>query len=168
MARDEYPLLIREYDRTWPDRFATLAARVRAAMGDIVLKVEHIGSTAVPGLPAKPVVDLDVVVSPADVPEAIRRLASLGYVHEGDLGIVGREAFRTPSGEMRHHLYVVVEGAPELLRHIGFRDALRTDPALRQQYAALKRSLAAQHPHDRNAYTEGKSDFITAALKGLR
>jgi GrpB-like predicted nucleotidyltransferase (UPF0157 family) len=120
----------------------------------------------VPGLAAKPIIDLDVVlVAPMDVPEAIRGLAGLGYVHEGDLGIPGREAFHWPSGEARHHLYLVLEGAAELRRHLAFRDALRADPALRDAYAALKRSLAAQYPHDRNAYTVGKSAFVEAVLK---
>src|SRR5947207_8528654 len=168
MAHDESPLLIREYDPTWPDCFAVLAARVQTALGNLVLRIEHIGSTAVPGLAAKPVVDLDVVVSRADAPEVIRRLAGLGYVHEGDLGMTGREAFGCPSGETRHHLYVVAEAADELRRHVAFRDALRADPALRERYAALKRSLTAQHPLDRKAYTEGKSAFIAAALTGPR
>ena len=79
--------------REWGPRF-----------GYIVLSVEHIGSTAVPDLAAWPIIDLDVVVSPTDVREAIRRLANLGYVHEGDLGIAGREAFRWPPGERRHPL----------------------------------------------------------------
>jgi GrpB-like predicted nucleotidyltransferase (UPF0157 family) len=130
------------------------------------MRVEHIGSTAVPGLAAKPVVDIDVIV--CDVPAAIRGLASLGYSHEGDLGIVGREAFRWPPGETRHHLYVMAEASLELKRHVAFRDALRADRALRERYAELKRSLAAQHPQDRNRYTEGKSAFITAALRELR
>ena len=127
--------------------------------------MEHVGSTAVPGLIAKPIIDLDAVLgSPADLPEAIRMLRSLGYVHEGDLGIKGREAFLWPPGEVRHHLYVLVEGATELRRHIAFRDALRRNPALREGYAQLKRALAAEFPCDRKSYTEGKSAFIAAAL----
>jgi GrpB-like predicted nucleotidyltransferase (UPF0157 family) len=104
MVHDEDPIIIRDYDSRWPGRFVELAARVQATLGDFVLRVEHIGSTAVPGLAAKPVIDLDVVVARTDVAKAIRLLSGLGYVHEGNLGIAGREAFRWPSGEARHHL----------------------------------------------------------------
>lgn len=165
MAMGGYPTLIREYDPTWPDRFAALAGRVQAALGDLVLRVEHVGSTAVAGLAAKPIIDLDVVISGKDLAETTRRLARLGYVHEGDLGITGRDAFRWPAGLERHHLYVVSEDAAELGRHLAFRDALRADARLRDDYAALKRSLATQHPYDITAYTEGKGAFIMAILE---
>jgi GrpB-like predicted nucleotidyltransferase (UPF0157 family) len=118
-----------------------LATRVKAALGSLVATVEHIGSTAVPDLAAKPIIDLDVVLaSPTDLPEAIRLLATIGYIHEGDLGIAGREAFRSPPGEPRHHLYVLTVDAHELRRHLAFRDVLRADNTLRDKYAALKRS----------------------------
>jgi hypothetical protein len=81
-----------------------------------------------------------------------------------DLGINGREAFLSPPGEVRHHLYVLVEGATELWRHIAFRDALQRNPALRECYSQLKRALASQFPCDRESYTEGKSAFIAEAL----
>jgi GrpB-like predicted nucleotidyltransferase (UPF0157 family) len=165
MDRDQDPVHIRDYDAIWPSQFGGLAARIVGSLGRIVTRVEHVGSTAVPGLIAKPIIDLDAVLaSPADLPEAIRTLRGLGYVHEGDLGIKGREAFIWPPGEVRHHLYVLVEGAIELRRHIEFRDALRGNSALREGYAHLKRALAAQFPCDRKSYTEGKSAFIAAAL----
>jgi len=129
---------IRDYDPAWPDVFAKLAARARTALGSLVLTVEHIGSTSVPGLAAKPIIDLDVVLaSPADPPEAIRRLARIGYAHEGDLGIAGR-------------------------------DALRADPDLRDSYGALKRSLAERYNGDRDSYTHAKSEFINSRLRRMR
>jgi GrpB-like predicted nucleotidyltransferase (UPF0157 family) len=159
------PVLIQDYDPAWPDAFLKLAARVKASLGSLVVTVEHIGSTAVLGLAAKPIIDLDVVLtSRSDLPEAIRLLATVGYVHEGDLGIIGREAFRSPPGEPRHHLYVVAAGAKELRRHLAFRDALRADPDLRDKYGALKRSLANQNKHDRNTYGESKSAFIISIV----
>ena len=85
-------------------------------------------------------------------------------VHEGDLGITGREAFLCPSGEAQHHLYVLAPEEAELRRHVVFRDALRADPALRDAYAALKRSLAEKHAHDRATYNAGKSASILATL----
>ena len=153
--------MIEDYDSRWPAQYARLAARIERGLGPLVARVEHVGSTAVTGLAAKPVIDLDVVVArDSDRPAAIRRLADLGYEHEGDLGITGREAFRPPAGEARHHLYLLRAGAAELRRHLAFRDALRADPTLRDAYAALKRSLAEHSSGDRAAYTAGKSAFI--------
>lgn len=160
------PISIVDYDEEWPLRYENLAAKLRAVLGNIVLRIEHVGSTAVRGLAAKPVVDLDVVVgSPNDLETAILKLAQFGYVHEGDLGVQGREAFRAPTGETPHHLYVLVEGSAELERHLTFRDALRADPVLRDQYSSLKRSLAAEHAEDRAAYTDAKTAFVRAVLK---
>jgi GrpB-like predicted nucleotidyltransferase (UPF0157 family) len=154
-----------EYDPAWPSLFEALAAPVRDAVGDLGAEVEHVGSTAVPGLAAKPVIDVDVVVrSPDDVPEAIERLRGLGYVHEGDLGIVGREAFLPPPGAVRHHLYVVVAGSAPHLEHIRFRDHLRAHPDAAAEYAELKRGLAQTHRADRDAYTAAKAGFVAATL----
>jgi GrpB-like predicted nucleotidyltransferase (UPF0157 family) len=162
---DEF-ILIEDYDPSWPHAFSKLATGIKAALGGFIVTVEHIGSTAVPGLAAKPIIDLDVVLaSPVDLPEAIRSLSSIGYVHEGDLGIPGREAFRSPPGEARHHLYVLTAGANELRRHLAFRDALRADAGLRDEYSALKRSLAMQYKDDRNSYTQAKSTFIESIIK---
>jgi GrpB-like predicted nucleotidyltransferase (UPF0157 family) len=154
-------MLIQDYDPSRPDAFSKFATGINAALGSLIVTVEHIGSTAVPGLAAKPIIDLDVVLaSSTDLAEAIRLLARIGYGHEGDLGIAGREAFRSPDGEPRHHLYVLIDGADELRRHLAFRDALRADDGLRDRYATLKRGLAEAHRHDRSGYTEAKSAFI--------
>jgi GrpB-like predicted nucleotidyltransferase (UPF0157 family) len=164
LNNDDY-VFIQDYDPSWPVTFSRLAAGVKGILGGLIVAVEHIGSTSVPGLAAKPIIDLDVVLSsPADLPEAIRLLDRIGYVHEGDLGVAGREAFRPPPGEPRHHLYVLIEGATELRRHLAFRDALRADEGLRHRYAALKRSLAKAHKDERSAYTEAKSAFINSIV----
>jgi len=161
-------VLIQDYDPSWPHAFSKLAAGITAALGRLVVTVEHIGSTAVPGLAAKPIIDVDVILaSRADLPEAIARLASIGYIHEGDLGIAGREAFRSAPGEVRHHLYTLTAGTDELRRHLAFRDALRGDNVLRDRYAALKRSLAERYSSDRNSYTQAKSAFINGIAIGL-
>ena len=168
MGRDADPVAICDYNPAWANQFADLSARIVASLQSIVLRIEHVGSTAVPGLAAKPIVDMDVVLpSSVDLPRAIRLLADLGYVHEGDLEVSGREAFRCPSGEARHHLYVLIEGAAELRRHIAFRDALRADAVLRDEYAQLRRLLAAQYPGDREAYTQGKSTFIESVIRAI-
>jgi GrpB-like predicted nucleotidyltransferase (UPF0157 family) len=154
-----------EYDPAWPAVFEELAAPVRDAVDDLGADVEHVGSTAVPGLAAKPVIDIDVVVrSPDDVPEAIERLRRLGYVHEGDQGISGRAAFLWPPGAARHHLYVVVAGSPPHLDHVRFRDYLCAHPEAAAEYAALKRELAVTHRAHRDAYTDAKAEFVAATL----
>ena len=153
-----------DYDAGWPAAYESLSARVREALGALVLRVEHVGSTAVPGLASKPIVDLYAVVEAEMLPEAISRLAALGYVHEGELGIPGRAAFAWPADEPRHHLYVCApdhEGLVELLR---FRDHLRAHPADAMAYGDLKRSLANEHRDDRDAYSRGKDDFVNGIL----
>jgi GrpB-like predicted nucleotidyltransferase (UPF0157 family) len=165
MAQNASPIEILDYDPAWPLLFQELAARVLTALGSGALRAEHVGSTAVTGLAAKPIIDLDVVVaSPGDLPEVIRRLGTLGYVHQGDLGVLGREAFRGTPSEPPHHLYACVEGAAALTRHLRFRDALRTDSTLRDRYAELKRSVAVLHGNDRTAYTQAKHAFIEGVL----
>jgi GrpB-like predicted nucleotidyltransferase (UPF0157 family) len=160
------PVIIVDYDPHWPDRFEELRALVVDALGDLVVSVEHVGSTAVPGLAAKPIIDMDVVIpSVADFPEAIGRLATLGYVHRGDLGIAGREAFTAPAGTPRHHLYVCALGSEEFRRHRSFRDYLLTHPDDARAYAALKRAAAVSFAEDRAAYTEAKTRFVEAVLQ---
>jgi GrpB-like predicted nucleotidyltransferase (UPF0157 family) len=158
-------VLIQDYDASWAEIFSKLAARVKAALGSLVVAEEHVGSTSVPGLAAKPVIDLDIILrSPEDLAETIRLLARIGYVHEGDLGIAGRDAFCSPPGEPRHHVYVLAAGTNELRRHLAFRDALRADNDLRDRYAELKRSLAERYGNDRQSYTAAKSTFISSII----
>lgn len=159
------PIVLVDYDPAWPDEFARLRDRAWATIGDLAVSIEHVGSTAVPGLPAKPVVDIVVVISSGDhLPEAIRRLEAIGYRARGELGVPGREAFSWPEGEERHHLYVSPTESEELQAQIAFRDRLRSDPALAADYVELKRELAARFRDDRPAYTDGKADFIAAVL----
>lgn len=159
-------IAVSDYDERWPAMFQSLCTPLRSALGALALRIEHVGSTAVPGLAARPIIDVDVVIrSRDDLVETIARLGTLGYFHEGDLGIEGREAFRaTTSGLPEHHLYVCAEGASELQRHLAFRDYLRASAEARARYAVLKRALAARAGADRAAYVSGKSDFVREAL----
>jgi GrpB-like predicted nucleotidyltransferase (UPF0157 family) len=159
------PIVIVDYEPGWPEEFARLRDRAKSAMGVLAVSIEHVGSTAVPGLAAKPVIDMVVVIaSDDDLEEAIRRLESIGYRARGELGVPGREAFSWPEGEKRHHLYVSPTTSEELRAQIRFRDCLRADPELARAYLALKRDLAVRYRDDRPAYTDGKADFIAAAL----
>jgi GrpB-like predicted nucleotidyltransferase (UPF0157 family) len=159
-------IVIVEYDPAWPTEFVRLRDRAQATLGDVAIAIEHVGSTAVPGLQAKDVIDLVAVIeSDDDLPEAISRLEAIGYEARGTLGVDGREAFWCPEGEKRHHLYVSPKTSAELQAQVAFRDLLRGDPAVARDYGALKRKLAARFRDDRNAYTEGKTGFIVSALR---
>lgn len=135
-----------EYRAEWPRRFEVLRSAYGAALlaAGVPHRIEHVGSTAVPGLAAKPVIDVDVVVAEYDVAPAVAALATIGFVPRGDLGIPGRQAFTTPERFAPSNTYVVAEGSLALRNHLGVRDALRADAALRDEYAAVKRHAAAE------------------------
>ncbi|MGO1072086.1 GrpB family protein [Lysobacter sp. CA199] len=159
-------ITIVDYDPSWPRTFDELKSAVLRVLGDITLSVEHVGSTSVPGLAAKPIIDMDVVVaSAAEVPRAIERLATLGYAHRGDLGIEGRDAFYSPPELPVHHLYVCVHDAIALANHLTIRDYLRRNQAAARTYGLLKMRLAKMFPTDVDRYTDGKSGFLLSILR---
>jgi GrpB-like predicted nucleotidyltransferase (UPF0157 family) len=142
-----------------------LAEPLRAALGGLIIGIEHVGSTSFPGLAAKPIIDLDVVISSRLLFRSVReQLAWLGYQYRGNLGIPGREAFQEPTGRVRHHLYVCSVDTPNLHNHLQLRDYLRMHPEVAAAYAVLKRELARQPPYDIEAYVEGKTAFIKRQL----
>jgi GrpB-like predicted nucleotidyltransferase (UPF0157 family) len=129
----------------------------------------HIGSTAVPGLDAKPIIDLDVVVADqVAVAGAISALAAAGWQHEGDLGVPGREAFRPPASTTYHHLYLVARGSQAHRDHMDLRDFLRAHPGEAARYARLKHLLAPLVQTDRTAYVTGKANLIAELLTQAR
>jgi GrpB-like predicted nucleotidyltransferase (UPF0157 family) len=111
------------------------------------------------------VIDLVVVVEPQDLHTAVERLIAIGYVHQGDLGVEGREAFGVPNGERKHYLYVSPTDSEELRAQLAFRDRHRANPALVAEYVALKRELAVRFRDDREGYTDAKTDFVIAASR---
>jgi len=156
-------ITVSDYDPNWPLQFAKLRDFLAPVLGDLALSVEHIGSTSVPGLAAKPVIDSDIVIaSRADLPATVTALQTIAYTHRGDLGIPTREAFRYEGdGDFpAHHLYVCAQDSPELRRHLAFRDYLRLHPDEARACNDLKKDLARRFPHDIDAYIEGKSEFI--------
>lgn len=165
-------VIVLPYDPQWRADFEAIRAELQEAVGELALSIEHVGSTAVEGLSAKPIIDIDLVISDASaLPLAVERLGKAGYVHEGDLGIEGREAFRY-SGKPHlrtHHLYVCPRDSKELFRHITFRDFLRTHPDAVRQYSQVKETSARLFPHDIDKYMEYKGPCIAAlySLCGL-
>jgi GrpB-like predicted nucleotidyltransferase (UPF0157 family)/predicted kinase len=156
------------YDPAWPAQYAAERARVAAALGDLAPEIHHIGSTAVPGLVAKPVIDLMVAVRHLDdAADCIAPLQALGYAFIDHPENIDRRFFR--KGLPRtHHLHIVEAGSATLADHLDFRDALRADPALREAYAALKTELAARHKHERATYTDSKTAFVREVLARWR
>jgi GrpB-like predicted nucleotidyltransferase (UPF0157 family) len=159
-------IVVEDYDPRWAVTFDALRERVWPAVRDFALSIEHIGSTSVPGLAAKPVIDMTVVVPSAEwVSQRIERLAKLGYVHRGDLGIDGREAFHSPAQLPEHHLYMCPAGTLGLLNPLALRDYLRAHPDAARAYGVLKKALAVKFPHDIDRYVGGKTEFIIGILR---
>lgn len=153
------------HDPTWVDRFEQIAMALRGALSGIDARVEHVGSTSVPGLVAKPVIDIDVVVNTADdMMAATERLEAIGYVPKGTRGIPEREAFDQPPTEPTHHLYVVERNSRPHRDHVLLRELLRKRPELRERYAAVKRQHAHLLKTDRLGYQGAKSDLIEELL----
>ena len=153
------------YREEWPDRFRQVAEDLRPALAGVPsARIEHVGSTAVPGLAAKPVIDVDVVVVAAEVAAAVAALEAVGYVHQGALGVAGREAFRAPDDDPRRHVYVCRAGTLHLRNHLAVRDVLRRRDDLRDEYAAVKQALATDPDMDIGAYIAGKTDVLQKVL----
>lgn len=158
------------YDASWPLEFIRVRARIDAALrgAGFPYAVHHVGSTSVPGLAAKPILDIDVEIPDMDrFEETARRLEQAGYVREGDLGIPLREAFAYVGGDrsMAHHLYVCPTGGAELRRHIAFRDRLIAHAEDAQAYAEAKIRAARAHPSDIDGYMLEKSSVIERIYK---
>lgn len=154
-----------EWSPRWAEQFDDVAEVLRAALADVPsASVEHVGSTSVPGLAAKPILDIDVVVDGADVPAAVAALESVGYTHRGDLGVTGREAFFAPD-EPRRHVYVCAAGTTNVRNHLAVRDVLREHADLRDAYAAVKLALAADPAMDIDTYLAGKSAVLQQVLE---
>lgn len=151
------------HDPRWRNAFEAEAKRVGAALGESVVAIRHIGSTAIPNIYAKPVVDLLVEVK--DVTEVDRRssaMKSLGYEVMGEYGIPDRRYFRRDNqeGVRTHNIHAFETGSAELERHIAFRDYMIAHPEDAQRYSELKRKLAEEHPQNIDGYMDGKDSFI--------
>ena len=156
-------VVVLPYDEAWKQDFEKIQAEIRQALGELALRIEHVGSTSVPGLSAKPVIDIDAVIrDDSCLGAAVSALAAAGYAHEGDLGIPGREAFAYTGKEhlRKHHLYVCPQDSPELKRHTAFRDYLRSHPEAVKEYSRIKEEGAALYPYDIERYIAHKTPFI--------
>ena len=156
------------YDRNWKSDFEKIKKELYNAIGDLIVGIEHIGSTSVEGLSAKPCIDIDVIIKDYSVfQEIVAKLALIGYIHEGNLGIKDREAFKY-SDKLhlrKHHLYVCPEYSEELYRHITFRNFLLSNPDALEEYSKVKKAAAELFSDDINKYMEYKSSCINKLYK---
>lgn len=166
LARLSGVITVLEYDPGWAARFEELRREYAAAMaaaGVPVVAIEHVGSTSVPGLAAKPVIDVDIVVAERDVAAASQALTGLGFRPLGELGIPLRWAFKEPERLAGTNTYVIVAGALSLRNHLAVRDTLRADPVLREEYADVKRRVGAVAA-DIDEYGQGKNAMVQRIL----
>lgn len=143
------------YDPAWAQEFQAIEKELKDALKDFAISIEHVGSTSVPGLSAKPIIDIDIVIKDASVlTDVVEALRTIGYHHDGDNGIKGREAFSYEGKEhlMKHHLYVCSRDASELKRHVTFRDYLRSNPEAVKEYSRVKEEGARLYPFDIDGY----------------
>ena len=149
----------------WPMQFARVATDLRRALADVpVIAIEHVGSTSVPGLAAKPVLDIDIVVEREYVGPAIAALVADGYTHRGDLGVTDRESLAAPDDDPRRNVYVCVDGTLHLRNHLAVRSILRTRSDLRDLYGAVKTELAQDPAMDIETYLARKSPVLQKVL----
>ena len=159
------PVEVVDWSPRWAEQFEEVALVLRDALSEVPsARVEHVGSTSVEGLAAKPIIDIDVVVGPEDVGAAVEALTSIGHVHRGDLGVTGREAFHAP-GPPRRNVYVCTAGTVNVRNHLAVRDVLRSRADLREAYAEVKRALAARPDMDIETYVAGKSAVLQQVLE---
>lgn len=167
LGLNRYFVEVEDPNPDWAREYARIASQIRGATGALSLEVEHIGSTSIPFLEAKPIIDVGLLLEDEDQFDAlITALATIDLTYRGNKGAVGGRLFiRESAPEVRtHHVHAYFKGAPEWDRYLLFRERLRASAALRAEYGALKRRLAARFRQDRFAYTDAKSEFIQRVL----
>jgi|SRR5690606_1900248 len=154
-------VIVRAYQSGWPVAFENAEAEIRDLLESECLDVQHIGSTAVPGLAAKPIIDLLVIVSDIGAVDRFEEdFRKLGYEARGENGLPGRRYFERGGNERTHHIHCYEQGNPEILRHLAFRDFLKANPQVAAAYGELKIKLAEQYPFDIEQYIKGKQAMV--------
>ena len=155
-------IIVTEYDPLWPQKFQAESLLIRGILADNCLAIYHIGSTAVPGLAAKPIIDMMAVVkSLAQVDDAAEDFSQIGYEYLGEFGIAGRRYLRKGGEERTHQIHIFqADNWHNIGRHLAFRDYLRSHEKERAEYAAIKTELAQRFPYDIDGYCDGKAHFV--------
>lgn len=154
------------YDPAWQMLYVLEKAELCIAIGHLILDIQHIGSTAVPGCDAKPIIDIAISIADLGIVEAcVPLLEQLGYEYKGENGILGRHYFQRGKPMTLFHIHMSTPEHSNLINNIRFRDYLLTHPEAVQAYCQLKHDLAARYPNNRLAYTDGKAEFIRSILE---
>jgi GrpB-like predicted nucleotidyltransferase (UPF0157 family) len=157
---------VQPYNPEWPRTYEQLRAQIWPVVQHAAMRIEHVGSTAVSGLHAKPVIDICIIVaSRRDLPFVAKGLQSIGYTSRGECGVPEREVFRAPDGLPKHHLYASPRHSVSARNQVGLRDFLRAHPDAAAEYGDLKQRLAAQFPHDMERYIAGKTECVLRMLQ---
>jgi GrpB-like predicted nucleotidyltransferase (UPF0157 family)/RimJ/RimL family protein N-acetyltransferase len=160
------PIVVQPYNPEWSNYFLELKNFIWPEIMDFATSIEHVGSTSVVGLAAKPVIDIDIIIPDTSfLDKAIERLGRIGYEYRGNLGIVERESFKSNNHLIKHNLYVCPQSSIALKNHICLRDTLRSHPDLRDEYSRLKQELVLKFQDSIDDYVEGKTDFILKVLE---
>ncbi len=167
---NRYTVQVVAHHPSWAALAADACRDIQRAAGGLIVDLQHVGSTAVPDLPAKPILDIAAGVrTPGAISELVKQMPAIGYIYRGDDGDGGGHLFvKESSPDVRTiHLYVVEHNGAQWRNYLLFRDLLRQNPSIRQQYAALKQELGHKFPDDRKSYTASKHDFIRGALNTI-
>ncbi|WP_409292648.1 GrpB family protein [Peribacillus sp. SCS-37] len=149
------------YDKEWAQMFREEAEKINLILGDEMIHIYHIGSTSIPGLSAKPIIDImPVVIDIYKVDTFNRQMEELGYIAKGENGISGRRYFQKGGDHRSHHIHIYQNGSHEIERHLALRDYLITHPIDMKNYGELKEKLARQFPEDIESYIKGKDLFV--------
>lgn len=155
-------IIVTEYNPSWTQMFEQEATAIKQILGENCVAIYHIGSTAVPGLAAKPIIDImPVVKSLTDVDKVSKQFEGIGYEYMGELGIAGRRYLRKGGDERTHQIHIFAQSDDiNINRHLAFRDYLRTHENIKNAYAELKIKLAQKYPYDIDGYCDGKEKFV--------
>jgi len=149
------------YNELWPHLFKEEANHLQQIYRDELVDIYHIGSSSVPGLSAKPIIDIMPVVRDiTKVDKYNEAMQEIGYIAKGENGIAGRRYFQKGGDQRTHHIHIYQQGSHEIIRHLAFRDYLKVHPEVSRQYGALKEGLASQFPYDIDSYINGKDRFV--------
>ena len=174
--KEKTKIIIADYNPIWSKQFEEIKTALIHFIDEGIIEIEHVGSTSIQGLKAKPIIDLDIIIKNDQkiMNRVIDQLSELGYIHIGDLGVSGREAFKKLNAKtpdlgtnkewFEHHLYLCKKGSIGLENHLNFRNYLRTHPDKVKEYSQLKEALANKFPYDIDSYIDGKTDFIIDIL----
>ncbi|QHE52681.1 GrpB family protein [Pontibacillus sp. HMF3514] len=154
-------VIVEPYNEDWVHKFNEEKNLLHHIFGEELVAIHHIGSTSVPRLSAKPIIDLmPVAKNIRNIDNYNEDMKDIGYEPMGEFGIKNRRYFRKGGEDRSHHIHVFQEGSPDVERHLAFRDYLRTHEDVAQQYGELKQKLAKQYPHDMEAYIDGKEQLV--------